>query len=135
MIIKTFDQVANSQHSVKSDNWTSFRFLTRQDNMGFSLHETWIHGDTETLICYKHHFEAVYCIEGEGQIELIDTGEKYVLRPGVMYALNLHDAHILRAFTKLRLICVFNPPLRGDEIHDAEGAYRPADLEEMINVE
>lgn len=125
MIVRTFDQIARSPSTVNASNWTSFRFLTRQDNMGFSLHETWIHADTETPICYKHHLEAVYCIEGEGQIELLATGEKIVLRTGVMYALDKHDAHILRAFTRLRLICVFNPPLRGDEVHDAEGAYRP----------
>jgi L-ectoine synthase len=131
MIVKTFDQIAHSPAAVKANNWTSFRFLTRQDNMGFSLHETWIHGDTETEICYKHHLEAVYCIEGEGQIELKATGEKIVVRAGVMYALDQHDAHILRAFTTLRMICVFNPPLQGDEVHDAEGAYR-ASVKERV---
>ncbi len=133
MIIKSFDQIARSQRSVKADNWTSYRFLTRNDNMGFSFHETWIHGDTATSICYKHHLEAVYCIEGEGQIELLATGEKHVIRPGVMYALDQHDAHVLRAFTALRLICVFNPPLRGNEVHDATGAYARMDLEEDVN--
>lgn len=134
MIIRTFSEIAQSAKTVKAENWTSYRFLARQDNMGFSLHETHIHADTETPIHYKHHLEAVYCLEGEGQIELVETGEKYVVRPGVMYALNQHDAHILRAFTTLRLICVFNPPLRGDEIHDAEGAYRATESEEVAHV-
>mgnify|MGYP001947326148 FL=1 len=40
-----------------------------------------------------------------------------------MYALNEHDEHYLRAKTDLRLICVFNPPLTGQEVHDEDGVY------------
>jgi len=38
--------------------------------------------------------------------------------------LDKNDKHILRA-TKgdLHLICVFNPPLSGDETHNEEGGY------------
>jgi L-ectoine synthase len=42
-----------------------------------------------------------------------------------MYALNEHDRHLLRARSRLRLICVFNPALRGDEVHGPDGAYAP----------
>ena len=91
--------------------------------MGFSLHDTVIFAGTETAIWYRHHFEAVYCIAGEGEIECIPSGEICRIEPGLMYALNEHDRHVLRAFTELRLICVFNPPLQGREIHDANGAY------------
>jgi L-ectoine synthase len=34
-----------------------------------------------------------------------------------MYALNNHDKHYLKAKTTLRLICVFTPPLKGQESH------------------
>jgi L-ectoine synthase len=30
----------------------------------------------------------------------------------------------LRATTDIRLICAFNPPLSGGEVHDADGAYK-----------
>ena len=40
-----------------------------------------------------------------------------------MYALSLHARHVLRAETDLELACVFNPPLYGTEVHDANGVY------------
>jgi L-ectoine synthase len=47
----------------------------------------------------------------------------YKIEPGVIYALDRHDRHFLRAHTRMRLVCVFNPPLSGREVHDAEGVY------------
>ncbi|MGD8918499.1 MAG: ectoine synthase [Nitrosopumilaceae archaeon] len=40
-----------------------------------------------------------------------------------MYALDKNDKHTLRAFTKMRMICVFNPALVGPETHDENGVY------------
>jgi L-ectoine synthase len=128
MIIRHFDTVLKSQRSVHADTWSSFRMLTRDDGMGFSLHETWMYPGSLTRMWYKHHLEAVYCLEGEGEIQILggDDGNfiaVYPIEPGVMYALDQHDRHVLRAISRLRLICVFNPPLRGDETHDTEGTY------------
>ena len=91
--------------------------------MGFSLHDTIIRAGTETRIWYKNHLEAVYCIEGEGEIELIDNGDIYPIKPGTVYALDGHENHYLRAKKDMRLICVFNPPCTGRETHDEDGAY------------
>ena len=70
----------------------------------------------------------------EGEIEVVATGEVHQIRPGTMYALNLHDKHILRARTELELACVFNPPLNGRETHDASGAY-PLEAEALAREE
>ena len=128
MIVRKFEDILPSPLAVHTDTWSSFRLLTRDDGLGFSLHETWIQPGTQTHIWYKHHYEAVYCIEGEGEIETVDTegrgtGQVVTITPGVMYALNRHDRHFLRARSRLRLICVFSPPLRGDERHGPDGAY------------
>ena len=128
MIVRHFEEILPTERAVHTDNWSSFRLLTRGDGMGFSLHETWIQPGTETYIHYKHHLEAVYCIEGDGELEIAGpgrekTGEIHRIRPGMMYALDAHDRHYLRARSRLRLICVFNPPLRGDETHGEDGAY------------
>jgi L-ectoine synthase len=40
-----------------------------------------------------------------------------------MYALNGHEKHYLRARTQMRMVCVFNPPLTGKEVHDDDGVY------------
>ncbi|WP_227631280.1 ectoine synthase [Klebsiella pneumoniae] len=50
-----------------------------------------------------------------------------------MYILDQHDEHYLRAFSsEMVMACVFNPPLTGHEIHDAEGVY-PLDKSELIS--
>ncbi len=46
-------------------------------------------------------------------------------RSEVMYLLNDNDEHYLRGFTDMRLICAFNPPITGREVHDESGAYSP----------
>jgi L-ectoine synthase len=91
--------------------------------MGFSLHETTVFPGTETYIWYKHHLEAVFCIEGEGEVQALSDGRAYRIEPGVVYALDQHDKHYLRARTRMRLVCVFSPPLTGREVHDEEGTY------------
>jgi len=123
MIVRQIEDIEGSDREVTADNWTSKRILLAKDKMGFSFHETIIRPGTETLIWYKNHLEAVYCIEGKGEIELISSGDKYDIRPGTMYALDKHDKHYLRATESLRLICVFNPPLTGRETHDEQGVY------------
>jgi L-ectoine synthase len=126
MIVRTRDEVEGSSREVfaENGNWVSKRFLREEDNMGFSLNETIIYANTETLIWYKNHLEAVYCVDGEGEIETTEDGTVYPIKPGTMYALNKNDRHYLRAYNQdLRLLCVFNPPLVGDEVHDEDGSY------------
>ncbi len=124
MIVRTISDIIGTPREVTASNWVSRRLLLRDDGMGFSFHETIIYAGTETLIWYKNHLEAVYCIGGEGEIESLDDGKRYPIKPGTMYALNKHDKHFLRAYSEdLRLVCVFNPALTGDETHDAEGSY------------
>jgi L-ectoine synthase len=127
MIIKNIKDIKGSKREVfaKNGNWVSRRLLLAEDKMGFSFHETIIFANTETLIWYKNHLEAVYCVEGEGEVEAIDEGKIYHIKPGILYALNKHDKHYLRAFDKdLKLICAFNPPLQGGEVHDDDGSYK-----------
>jgi len=123
MIVRRIDEIKGTAQDVKTANWGSRRLLLARDGMGFSLHETLIFAGTETHIHYQHHLEAVYCIEGEGELETVADGKRHAITPGVMYALDLHDEHYLRAHTQLRLVCVFNPPLTGSEVHDEHGVY------------
>lgn len=123
MIVRELSDIVGSEHDVASETWRSRRLLLSADGVGFSLHDTIIYGGTETKMWYKHHYEAVYCIEGEGEIEDLKTGEVHAIQPGTLYVLDQHDPHVLRAKNDMRLVCVFNPPLTGQEIHDAEGAY------------
>lgn len=127
MILRTLDNIIGTQREIHAENgnWVSRRFVLDEDAAGFSFHETIIKAGTETHIWYKHHIEAVYCVGGEGEIEDIKTGEVHPIKDGTLYLLNDHDEHLLRGFTDMRMICTFNPPLTGQEMHDEDGAYKP----------
>lgn len=123
MIVRSVEDIKGTAQEVVTPNWVSRRLLLTRDGMGFSLHETTIFAGTETHIHYQHHLEAVYCIAGEGEVVTVADGRVHVISPGMMYALDRHDEHYLRAHRELRLICVFNPPLTGREVHDEQGVY------------
>ena len=127
MIIRDLNHIIDTERDIKAETWNSRRLLLAGENMGFSLHDTLIHPGTQTEICYENHLEAVYCIEGEGEIELLPDGPTYPINPGTMYALDQHDRHFLRAKTQLRMVCVFNPPVTGHEVHDENGVYPAAE--------
>ncbi|MBE0592280.1 MAG: ectoine synthase [Gemmatimonadales bacterium] len=125
MIVRNLADAERSERRIDSNGWTSVRMLLKDDAMGFSFHITTIHPGAELRMHYKNHFECVYCISGTGSIENVATGERHPVRPGVMYALDQHDLHILRADPGVEIVtaCVFNPPLTGREVHGADGAY------------
>ena len=128
MIVRTLDEVIGTEDDVSGEGWNSRRLLLKQHGMGFSVHDTIIPEGASLDLWYKNHLEAVYCIEGEGEIESRVTGQKWPISVGTIYALNEHDRHTLRATKTMRMVCVFNPPLTGRETHDADGSYdRPAD--------
>lgn len=123
MIVRQLTDLVGTERDVAAETWSSRRFLLASDGMGFSLHDTVLHAGTETTMWYRNHVEAVYCIEGEGELVDRETGDVHRIQPGTMYALDQHDRHIVRATTDLRMVCVFNPPCTGREVHDEDGAY------------
>jgi L-ectoine synthase len=68
-------------------------------------------------------------MQGEGTIEHLANGQIHDLLPGVLYALDAHDQHILRIKQTIICACVFNPPVSGQEVHDEHGSYA-ADIDE-----
>lgn len=129
MIVRTLHDIEGTERDVQAPTWYSRRFVLANDRVGFSLHDTVMKAGTETTMWYRNHIEAVYCIEGEGTLEDLAAGKSYPIRPGTMYLLNDHDRHCVKAVTDLRMVCVFNPPCTGGEVHDEEGVY-PLLLEE-----
>ncbi|MCB1041564.1 MAG: ectoine synthase [Acidobacteria bacterium] len=123
MIVRHLKDLLGTHRDIQTKNWDSRRLLLEKDGMGFSMHDTLIKAGSETRMCYRHHLEAVYCVTGSGEIEDLESGEIYSIEAGTMYALNQHESHILRGFTDMRMVCVFNPPVKGTEVHDETGAY------------
>ena len=122
MIVRTLQQLLGTERDVRGPVWASRRFLLAEDGVGFTVTETTVEAGSEQ---YKHHVEANYVVEGEGEVENVATGEVFALAPGAIYVLDQHEKHRLRAFTRMKLVCVFTPALTGRETHDADGAYAP----------
>lgn len=123
MIVRDFNELKNSDRAVSDKQWTSVRMLLADDNMGFSFHITILKAGSEHTFHYKNHFESVYCMAGKGWIKDLATGEVHDIKPGVMYALNEHDHHTLKADEELVMACCFNPPVTGKEVHQEDGSY------------
>ncbi|MCJ2180701.1 ectoine synthase [Novosphingobium album (ex Hu et al. 2023)] len=129
MIVRKLKDIRKSDKNVKSDGWESARLLLKDDGMGFSFHVTTLYTGAELHMHYQNHLEAVLVLKGKGTIEDLGTGETHELKPGVIYALNNHDKHIVRVEDEILCACAFNPPVTGREVHDETGAY-PADTGE-----
>ena len=108
MIVRKLSDLRDTDREVKAETWTSRRLLLAGDGMGFSLHDTVIHPGTTTEIHYQNHLEAVYCIQGQGRVTVVETGEVLEIAAGTVYALDGNEKHLLTADTEMRMVCVFN---------------------------
>jgi L-ectoine synthase len=125
MIVRTLEEITDTERDVVADQWRAKRLFLRDDGIGFSLSETVVNGGAAMDIWYKDHNEACFVIEGEAEITERDTGRVHRIGPGSAYAPE-HDRHTIRVLETLRLVCVFHPALTGRETHDADGSYLPA---------
>ena len=123
MIVRSLKGIIGTEREVRGPNWTSRRLVLAREKAGFSLNDTVVDAGTEITMWYANHVEAVYVVEGRGELVDDETGEKYDLEPGVMYLVDGHERHTLRAHTRFRAVCVFDPPLTGGEVHDENGTF------------
>jgi quercetin dioxygenase-like cupin family protein len=123
MIVRSLHEVIGTEREVEGPTWTSRRLVLAREKVGFSLNDTVVHAGAEITMWYANHIEAVYVVDGTGELVDDETGEKHRLEPGVMYLVDEHQRHTLRAHTEFRAVCVFNPPLTGREVHDENGVF------------
>jgi L-ectoine synthase len=125
MIVRHLQDAQKTDRRIVSPdgNWESTRLLLKKDGMGYSFHITTIYKGADFMLHYKRHLETVYCISGRGEVETLSDGKKYAIEPGTVYILNENDKHMLRAFDEMKMACVFNPPLHGQEVHNPDGSY------------
>lgn len=122
MKVKAIDYLPK-ERIVQGDGFTSFRFLLNSDMMGFGVHKTIIPKGGPHLWHYKNHLEACYCIFGEGLLKNLSDGITYHIKPDTIYILDKNDRHTFEAKTDVHLISIFNPPLKGKEVHKKDGSY------------
>ncbi len=103
--------------------FVSLRGILKQDKMGFTLTKTIVPVGPPQHWHYRNHLEACYCVSGVGILTDASTGRKHQIGPDVLYILDKNDDHYFKAITEVTLLCVFNPPLRGKEVHGEDGSY------------
>ncbi|RDI49046.1 ectoine synthase [Nocardia mexicana] len=123
MIVRTTAEITGTDRDVSDAGWRSKRIILGGDGVGFSFHETTIQAGTTHEFHYANHVEAVWLVEGEGTLTDLDNGVSYELGPGSMYLLDGHERHRIETRTQMRMLCVFNPPVTGQEVHDENGVY------------
>ena len=129
MLIRTMEQLEAQGRiiSISHGKATAVRLLTKSDGLNFSLSEARAQTAGQSDLWYKNHWEANYVRAGDATLEDRTTGERWTLEPGMLYCVGPRDKHrIIRTEdTDMRVISVFNPPIEGEETHDADGAYPP----------
>jgi L-ectoine synthase len=125
MIITSMRATSGTSREVSCPvgGFTSHRLLLERDMMGFSMHRTIIPEGPPQRWHYKHHLEACYCLIGRGILTEVKTGVGRIVTPGTVYALDKNDEHTFQALIDTELLCVFNPPIVGNEIHANDGSY------------
>ena len=127
MFVRTTEGVRQSggEKVLMDGSVTASRLLTAHDGLGFSLSEVNIKAGKQQDLWYKNHWEANLILEGELQLTEKNTGIVHKLSNGDVYCVGPNDPHSLFSSTDIKLLAIFNPPLSGDEKHDADGAYPP----------
>jgi L-ectoine synthase len=123
MFVRSVHDLTDTERDIQTPNWRSKRIVLAKEGAGFSVHETTLYAGTVNDFWYANHIEAVFIVEGEGELLDKETGATYQLGPGSLYLLDKHDHHQLRPRTDMRTVCVFNPPVTGREVHDENGVY------------
>ncbi len=123
MLVRTLDEITDTDADIKTENWRSKRIILAKEGVGFSVHGTTLYAGTVNDFWYANHIEAVFVTEGEGDLYDKDNDVTHRLGPGSVYVLDGHERHQLRPRTRMRTVCVFNPPVTGREVHDENGVY------------
>jgi len=122
MIIRNKGDIVGTKGDASGELWHSFRLLHEEDGMHVTLTDSILEAGFEMQLWQKNHFEACYCIEGEGTVEEVNTGTIHDIGPGTLYAMNNHDRHRIKAKSQMRILCTFYPALTGHEVHDSDGS-------------
>ena len=81
MFVRNLQDFKNSGLVFEWCSGTSHRLLTESNGMGYGVCHTMVRAGTESLLEYRNHLEACYCISGEGD----DVNEDvFQIRPGTI---------------------------------------------------
>jgi L-ectoine synthase len=104
----------------------TIRMLTKADGIGFGFSDVHFAAGADSILWYKHHWEANHILSGTGDVTDLTTGQIWKLTPSMSYNVGPKDRHRMRAHTDIHLVSVFCPPLVGNEQHDKDGTLAPS---------
>lgn len=123
-VLKTETLLATDRHvNCPKGGFRSLRVLLEKDGMGYTVTETTIPPLVPSVWHYKKHKETCYCVRGKAVLTNLETEEQFIIEPGTVYILDKNDRHAFLALEETVLVCVFNPPLKGKEVHREDGSY------------
>ena len=74
----------------------------------------------------RTHVEVNLVLEGSGTLTSLDSGQTWPVSPGTLYVVGPADRHTLNLKGPIRVISLFNPPIKGNEHHQDFGGYPPS---------
>lgn len=102
-------------------------YLAEEDGCGFSFSTLTIDGDSKGFpLHYRNHIEANMILEGEGEIHNLETDERWPAGPGTLYVVGPADRHEIFLKGPVKVVSLFNPPIKGTEHHQDFGGYPPS---------
>lgn len=96
MIVRSLRETVGTEREVRGPDWISRRLILAREKAGFSVNDTLVRAGAELKMWYANHIEAVYVLEGTGEVVDDETGQRHPLEPGVLYLLDGHEHHTLR---------------------------------------
>lgn len=127
MLIRTMGDVEAAGRTIIINHGaaSAVRLLLKADNAGFSVSEARMRTGTVANLWYKNHWEANYVRSGTAVLEDMVAGRHWNLKTGDLYLVGPTDRHRMTATSPevFRVVSVFNPPIAGNETHDADNAY------------
>ncbi len=131
-VIKTSELPSERIVNCPDGGFVSNRILLDSDNMGFGMTKTVIPPNGPQIWHYKNHLESCYCVSGKGLLTNNATGQYWGIEPDTTYVLDKHEEHTFEALEETVLICVFNPPLTGKEVHGEDRSYKSTEYRSPV---
>jgi len=128
MFVRTLDELRKKgvEKVLCEGKARTVRFVNKRDGMGFTMADVRLAPGMNAVLWCKNHWEANYVVAGRGRLTNLTTGQAWEMEPGMLNVVGPRDRHRVETETHIHIISVFNPPLEGNEKHDADGAYEPS---------
>ena len=129
MFVRRLEDLAGTDKvMVKTDGekrLQSGRLLTKSDGCGFSLSDVRVSAGWTIDLWYKNHVEGNLVVSGAMEVTDLTNGASWELEGGDLYVVGPKDRHRITAKEDSQIVSIFNPPVEGNERHDADGAFPP----------